>query len=298
MRDEREVLATCVDNGENDAPIPGVDNSQLETACLKLAELPEALAIVQAARRGASDSNRHSRASPGGKGKSRQPFGRQRVPYSARDQRQSDDRPAQVVGRTQRPRPQPQQRRGTDLQAKLDKRKARSVCHACGQTGHWAGDPQCPGRPVMSPERYAGLLKLESSPDPPASRLRPRHTSLVPKSSRSKLVSTLQMCLSLCSNNICGQLKSDRNSTTDVFDSDKRVVLQTARDATWQDPLTRLGLSVTPQDEQPEAPTALQDQLWRRMRKGFFINCAQVWNVHELWLITAFIHLVCDLVCG
>ena len=59
-----------MDNNENDAPIPGVDNSQLETACLKLAELPEGLAIVQAARRGASDSNRHSRASPGGKGKS------------------------------------------------------------------------------------------------------------------------------------------------------------------------------------------------------------------------------------
>ena len=51
VRDELEVLATCMDNGENDAPIPGVDNSQLETACLKLAELPEALAIVQAARR-------------------------------------------------------------------------------------------------------------------------------------------------------------------------------------------------------------------------------------------------------
>ena len=68
MRDELEVLATCMDNGENDAPIPGVDNSQLETACLKLAELQEALAIVQAAWRGASDSNRPS---PGGKGKSR-----------------------------------------------------------------------------------------------------------------------------------------------------------------------------------------------------------------------------------
>ena len=74
VRDELEVLATCMDNGENDAPIPSVDNSQLETACLKLAELSEALAIVQAAWRGASDSNRHSRASPGGKGKSRQPF--------------------------------------------------------------------------------------------------------------------------------------------------------------------------------------------------------------------------------
>ena len=39
-----------MDNGENDAPIPGVDNSQVETACLKLAEPPEALAIVQGAR--------------------------------------------------------------------------------------------------------------------------------------------------------------------------------------------------------------------------------------------------------
>ena len=51
------------------------DNSKLETACLKLAELPEALAIVQVA----SDQNRHCRASPGGKGKARQSFGRQRV---------------------------------------------------------------------------------------------------------------------------------------------------------------------------------------------------------------------------
>ena len=126
-----------MDNDENDAPIPGVDNSQLETACLELALL-EALAIVQAARRGTFSC----------KGKARQSFGRQRVPNSARDQRQNDDRPAQVVGRTQRPRPQPQQRRGTHLQAKLDKRKARSVCHACGQTGHWARDPQCPSRPV------------------------------------------------------------------------------------------------------------------------------------------------------
>ena len=88
---------------------------------------------------------------------------------------------------------------------------------------------------TLSPERYAGLLKLESSPDPPTSRLRPRPTSLVPKSSRSRLASTLEiLSLSLCSNNICGQLKSDRNSTADVFDSDKRVVLQTARDASWQ----------------------------------------------------------------
>ena len=77
------------------------------------------------------------------------------------------------------------------------------------------------------------------------------------------------------------------------------VVLQTARDASWQDPLTRLGLSVTPQDEQPEAPTALQDQQWRRMRKGTFHQLrAAVWNVHGLRLTIALINLVCDLVCG
>ena len=39
VRDELEVLATCMDNPENDAPIRGVDASQLEMACLKLAEL-------------------------------------------------------------------------------------------------------------------------------------------------------------------------------------------------------------------------------------------------------------------
>ena len=142
-----------------------MDNSQLETGCLKLAELLESLAIVQAARIGASDQNQRSRGSPGGKGKTRQSFGRQRVPNSPRDQRQNDDRPAQVVGRTQRPRPQPQQRRGTDLQAKLDKRKARSVCHACGQTGHWAGDPQCPGRPVNVIEIEDEVQEFEPNQD-------------------------------------------------------------------------------------------------------------------------------------
>ena len=125
------IRATCKNTDEMNSRYwppawTGVDNSQLETACLKLAELPEALAIVQAAWRGASDQNRHSRGSPGGKGKTRQSFGRQRVPNSARDQRQNDDRPAQVVGRTRRALPQPQQRRITDLRAKLDKRKARA----------------------------------------------------------------------------------------------------------------------------------------------------------------------------
>ena len=54
---------------------------------------------------------------------------------------------------------------------------------------------------TLAPGRHAGLLELENSPDPPSSRLRPRPTSLVPKNSRSKLASTLEISL------------SDRNST-------------------------------------------------------------------------------------
>ena len=50
---------------------------------------------------------------------------------------------------------------------------------------------------TLSPERYARLLKLGTSPDLPSSRLRPRPTSLVPNSSRSKLAPTLEICLSL-----------------------------------------------------------------------------------------------------
>ena len=75
---------------------------------------------------------------------------------------------------------------------------------------------------TLSPERYARLLKLESSPDPPTSRLRPRPTSLVPRNSRSKLASTLEICLSLQQQHLW---------TAQVCD--KRVVLQTARDTSW-----------------------------------------------------------------
>ena len=41
---------------------------------------------------------------------------------------------------------------------------------------------------TLSPERYAGLLKLENSSDPSTSRLRPRPTSLVPRNCKSRRV--------------------------------------------------------------------------------------------------------------
>ena len=50
---------------------------------------------------------------------------------------------------------------------------ARSVCHACGLNGQWAGDPQCPGRPVnmneledevqqFAPNQDAGMRQILS----------------------------------------------------------------------------------------------------------------------------------------
>ena len=110
--------------------------------------------------------------------------------------------------------------------------------------------------------------EAQKFPSPPTTRLRPHPRSFVPRSKKSKIASTLEVCLSLCSGKIRGQLKRDRIPIAGVFDFDQRVVLQNARDESWQDPFICLGLSVTPLGEQPEAPTALQDQQWRCMRKG------------------------------
>ena len=45
------------------------------------------------------------------------------------------------------------------------KRKVRSVCHACGQTGHWARDPQCQGRPVNVIELEDEVQEFEPNQD-------------------------------------------------------------------------------------------------------------------------------------
>ena len=45
------------------------------------------------------------------------------------------------------------------------KRKARGVCHACNQHGHWAGDPQCPGRPVDKIELENEVQEFEPNQD-------------------------------------------------------------------------------------------------------------------------------------
>ena len=153
----RPHTTTCMDKGENDASIPGMDASQLER---HVKNLRNWLKTVQAARREASDSNSHCRGSPGGKGKTRPSLGRQRAPSSARDQRHHDDRPVQVVGRAQ-----PGNAEVRTCKQSWTKRKACRVCHACNQLGHWAGDPQCPGRHVDMIELEDEVREFERNQD-------------------------------------------------------------------------------------------------------------------------------------
>ena len=118
---------------------------------------------------------------------------------------------------------------------------------------------------TLSPERYAGLSKLENTLDPPST-----HITCPEEQQVKTCIDVGNLSLSLCSNSICGQLKSDRNSTADVFDCDKRVVLQTARDASWQDSLTRLGLSLTPQSR-----LRFRINSGVACGKGLFVNCSR-----------------------
>ena len=102
---------------------------------------------------------------------------------------------------------------------------------------------------TLSPERHVGFFKIKNSPDPPHQKIASTSQITCPEEQQIKACIDVGK-LSLCSNKICGQLKPDHTPTADVFDSDQRVVLQTARDVSWQDPLTHLGLSMTPQSEQ------------------------------------------------
>ena len=121
---------------------------------------------------------------------------------------------------------------------------------------------------TLSPERYAGLLKLKIHLiRPPASCVHvPPHLPRGAASQNShrhwKFVSPFAIVRSVDSSSLAAFPRHMCSIP------DQRFVLQTRRHASWRDPLTRLGLSGTPQGAQPEAPTALQDQQWRHMRKG------------------------------
>ena len=145
VREELEVLATCMDNGENGAAIPGVDNSQ--TACLKLAELPEALAIVQA-RRGAS------------KNKPTFPW------FSWRQGQKLDnhlDDNAYPALRRISDRMMTDQLRSSEGPNELGHSLSNAEARICEQ--RWAGHPQCPDRPVDVIELEDAVQEFEPNQD-------------------------------------------------------------------------------------------------------------------------------------
>ena len=109
VRSELEALSAGIDDFPSDlsSVFTQEESSKLENAAMDLSSVPEALVTIRAAR----DKMGEPAVSFSGKGK-----GKWRKPNSAKH-----------------------------LQDKLAARKSKSTCHECGQRGHWAGDPQCPG---------------------------------------------------------------------------------------------------------------------------------------------------------
>ena len=116
VRSELEALSAGIGDFPSDlsSVFTQEESSKLENAAMDLSSVPEALVTIRAARdkmKGKSEGKGEPAVSFSGKGK-----GKWRKPNSAKH-----------------------------LQDKLAARKSKSTCHECGQRGHWAGDPQCPG---------------------------------------------------------------------------------------------------------------------------------------------------------
>ena len=121
---------------------------------------------------------------------------------------------------------------------------------------------------TLSPDRCAGLLKLKkNSPAPPTSKMPPRPTSFCTEEQRIKACIDVGSFVFL----FVVVRSVDSSSHTALPKPMCSILISVlcsrlpAMEAS-QSHLTRLGLSMTPQGEQPEAPTELQDQQWRCMR--------------------------------
>ena len=116
VRSELEALSAGMDDFPIDlsSVFTPEESSRLETAAMDLSSVSESLVTICASRdkmKGKSEGKGEPAVSFSGKG-----IGKWRKPNSVKH-----------------------------LQDKLAARKSKSTCHECGQRGHWAGDPQCPG---------------------------------------------------------------------------------------------------------------------------------------------------------
>ena len=100
------------------------DTSRLESAAIEPSGVSEALATIRNARE--RIGNHHRTPQPGRKPPKPQPA--------------SGSKPA-VAPKRSAARPS-----SSALEDKIQSGKAKSVCHDCGEVGHWAGDDVCRGR--------------------------------------------------------------------------------------------------------------------------------------------------------
>ena len=146
FRGELEALAADLDDAA-DEDLDDEEHNQLEEAAAILSNAAEALEVVRGMRQRLSAKGRGR-----GRGGSARGFGGrgEGSKGGTRGQRGSKDGSYPSVP-TAPPGSQRQRRggkaggRGTSSRADVDRRKSKSKCYVCHRTGHWAGDPECPG---------------------------------------------------------------------------------------------------------------------------------------------------------
>ncbi|CAE8601098.1 unnamed protein product [Polarella glacialis] len=135
LRTELEAFAAELDCNAADLFDPD-ELAQAEAAAASLADASEALAILRDAR-----GRIRGKGKGKGKGKGRfrpRSFGSGQFSasgVSSNPQPRSDDAPATDV--------RPRRKQTPAFQQSLQQRKAKSICRAGGQLGHWAGDSAC-----------------------------------------------------------------------------------------------------------------------------------------------------------
>ena len=123
-RSELEALSAELEGADLEDALGPEETARLESAAIELSGVSEALATIRNARERIGN-HRRTPQQPGRKPK----------PQPA-----SGSKPA-VAPKRSAARPT-----SSALKDKIQSRKAKSVCHDCGEMGHWAGDDVCRGK--------------------------------------------------------------------------------------------------------------------------------------------------------
>ena len=122
-RSELEALSAESEGADLEDALGPEETARLEAAAIELSGVSEALATIRNARERIGNHRR----TPQQPGRSK-----------PKPQHASGSKPA-VAPKRSVARPT-----SSALKDKIQSRRAKSVCHDCGETGHWAGDDVCP----------------------------------------------------------------------------------------------------------------------------------------------------------